>query len=164
MCAKGDITYILQEIGGALNDRLTEEKKHRGRLGTKIVWMNLKKLWVDDNSGLDHLIKVGKLTPPPPHSTLDFSYGHYLYLPYLCFSLQRSFTLNGGAHLNHSIFWQNLSPNGGGEPSGTLADMIKSAFGSFDVFVEEMCSKTIAIHVSYTLRPVLFARCSYTKW
>ncbi|XP_075259491.1 superoxide dismutase [Mn], mitochondrial-like [Convolutriloba macropyga] len=63
-------------------------------------------------------------------------------------SLQRSFTLNGGAHLNHSIFWQNLSPNGGGEPSGTLADMIKSAFGSFDVFVEEMCSKTIAIHGS----------------
>jgi len=39
---------------------------------------------------------------------------------------------NGGGHLNHSFFWKTLSPNGGGEPTGDLADAIKSSFGSFE--------------------------------
>ena len=38
---------------------------------------------------------------------------------------------NGGGHLNHSLFWEWLSPDGGGEPDGELADAIDSAFGSF---------------------------------
>src|SRR6218665_192082 len=41
---------------------------------------------------------------------------------------------NGGGHYNHSLFWTLMSPEGGGEPSGTLADAIKSAFGSFEEF------------------------------
>lgn len=41
---------------------------------------------------------------------------------------------NGGGHANHSLFWQLLSPNGGGEPSGALADEIKSTFGSLEDF------------------------------
>ena len=41
---------------------------------------------------------------------------------------------NGGGHYNHSLFWEWLSPDGGGEPDGELADAIKSAFGSFDDF------------------------------
>ena len=41
---------------------------------------------------------------------------------------------HGGGHLNHTIFWNNLSPKGGGQPSGPLADAIKSAFGGFDDF------------------------------
>lgn len=44
---------------------------------------------------------------------------------------------NGGGHANHSLFWTILSPNGGGEPSGELADAIASAFGSFDAFKEQ---------------------------
>ena len=44
---------------------------------------------------------------------------------------------NGGGHWNHSLFWKIMSPNGGGEPSGTLADAINSAFGSFEKFKEE---------------------------
>jgi superoxide dismutase, Fe-Mn family len=44
---------------------------------------------------------------------------------------------NGGGHYNHSLFWQILSPNGGGKPSGELAQAIDSAFGSFDAFKEE---------------------------
>jgi superoxide dismutase, Fe-Mn family len=44
---------------------------------------------------------------------------------------------NGGGHANHSLFWQILSPNGGGQPSGELADAINSKFGSFDNFKEE---------------------------
>ena len=39
---------------------------------------------------------------------------------------------NGGGHANHSLFWKVLSPSGGGEPSGELADAINSAFGSID--------------------------------
>ena len=43
---------------------------------------------------------------------------------------------NGGGFYNHSLFWSILSPNGGGEPSGELADAINEAFGSFDDFKE----------------------------
>jgi Fe-Mn family superoxide dismutase len=41
---------------------------------------------------------------------------------------------NGGGHYNHSLFWESMSPNGGGEPSGSLADAIASTFGSFADF------------------------------
>jgi Fe-Mn family superoxide dismutase len=41
---------------------------------------------------------------------------------------------NGGGHLNHSMFWESMSPDGGGEPDGDLAQAINSAFGSFDDF------------------------------
>ncbi len=41
---------------------------------------------------------------------------------------------NGGGFYNHSLFWSIMSPNGGGEPSGELADAINSAFGSFEEF------------------------------
>jgi superoxide dismutase, Fe-Mn family len=44
---------------------------------------------------------------------------------------------NGGGHANHSLFWQVISPNGGGEPTGELADAIKSKFGGFEGFKEE---------------------------
>ena len=39
---------------------------------------------------------------------------------------------NGGGHWNHTFFWESLSPNGGGDPIGKLADAINTAFGSFD--------------------------------
>lgn len=41
---------------------------------------------------------------------------------------------NAGGHANHSMFWQIMKPNGGGEPTGALGDAIKAAFGSFDQF------------------------------
>lgn len=41
---------------------------------------------------------------------------------------------NGGGHLNHSMFWQIMKPNGGGAPTGEIASAIDSAFGSFDAF------------------------------
>jgi Fe-Mn family superoxide dismutase len=44
---------------------------------------------------------------------------------------------NGGGHLNHSLFWESMSPSGGGEPSGDLASAISDAFGSFDAFKEQ---------------------------
>ena len=50
---------------------------------------------------------------------------------------QTVFRNNGGGHANHSLFWESMSPDGGGEPSGDLADAIGSAFGSFDQFKEQ---------------------------
>lgn len=44
---------------------------------------------------------------------------------------------NGGGHLNHTIFWQIMAPNAGGEPSGRLAEAINSTFGSFDNFKQQ---------------------------
>jgi superoxide dismutase, Fe-Mn family len=44
---------------------------------------------------------------------------------------------NGGGHWNHSFFWKQLSGKGGGEPSGKLADGIKSSFGDFNTFKEK---------------------------
>jgi Fe-Mn family superoxide dismutase len=44
---------------------------------------------------------------------------------------------NGGGHWNHSLFWQVMSPNGGGTPSGELADAINGAFDSLDAFKEQ---------------------------
>ena len=44
---------------------------------------------------------------------------------------------NGGGHYNHSLFWKVLSPNGGGEPTGALADGLAQKFGSIDTFKEQ---------------------------
>lgn len=44
---------------------------------------------------------------------------------------------NGGGHYNHSIFWEIMSPNGGGEPEGELGEAIAKDFGSFAAFQEE---------------------------
>jgi superoxide dismutase, Fe-Mn family len=41
---------------------------------------------------------------------------------------------NGGGHYNHTLFWEWMSPDGGGEPDGALGEAIQSAFGSFDDF------------------------------
>lgn len=44
---------------------------------------------------------------------------------------------NGGGHYNHSIFWNIMGPNGGGQPSGEIASALSDTFGSFDKFKEE---------------------------
>jgi superoxide dismutase, Fe-Mn family len=49
-------------------------------------------------------------------------------------ALQAAVRNNGGGHVNHTMFWQIMKPNGGGEPTGALASAIQSAFGSFDAF------------------------------
>ena len=48
--------------------------------------------------------------------------------------IRRAVRNNGGGYANHSLFWQIMSPEGGGEPGGALADAISSAFGSFAEF------------------------------
>ena len=53
-------------------------------------------------------------------------------------SIRTAVRTNGGGHWNHSMFWEIMSPNGGGEPSGKLGDAIRSAFGSFDAFKTQL--------------------------
>jgi len=50
---------------------------------------------------------------------------------------------NGGGHANHSLFWEVLGPDGGGEADGALGDAISSAFGSFDAFREQLSNAAI---------------------
>src|SRR5215472_9493795 len=45
---------------------------------------------------------------------------------------------NGGGHLNHSIFWETIGPDGGGDPSGDIADAISGAFGDFASFKDAL--------------------------
>src|ERR1044072_1065711 len=45
---------------------------------------------------------------------------------------------NGGGHYNHSMFWQIMVPQAGGQPTGATADAINSSFGGFDKFKEEV--------------------------
>lgn len=52
-------------------------------------------------------------------------------------SIRTAVRNNGGGHANHTLFWEILSPNGGGAPTGELADAINAAFGSFDNFKAE---------------------------
>jgi superoxide dismutase, Fe-Mn family len=44
---------------------------------------------------------------------------------------------NGGGHVNHSMFWRIMKPNGGGNPTGAIADAIKSTFGNFEDFKKQ---------------------------
>jgi len=55
---------------------------------------------------------------------------------------------NGGGHLNHSIFWQNLSPNGGGEPPADLLAAINRDFGSLDNLKTQLSASTVAVQGS----------------
>ncbi len=51
---------------------------------------------------------------------------------------------NGGGHYNHSLFWEFLSPSGGGKPEGRLIEAINSSFGSYDDFVSAFSAAAAA--------------------
>lgn len=52
---------------------------------------------------------------------------------------------HGGGHYNHSLFWQWMSPDGGGEPTGQLATNIVEKYGSFQAFVDEFTTKSLGV-------------------
>ena len=62
--------------------------------------------------------------------------------------LHGALKFNGGGHINHSIFWKNLSPNGGGLPSGPILSAIEKEFGTFDDFKAKMSAATVGIQGS----------------
>ena len=61
---------------------------------------------------------------------------------------EKNLAFNLGGHINHSIFWKNLSPNGGGEPEGDLAEAIKDSFGSFEAFKAQFTAAALGIQGS----------------
>ena len=62
--------------------------------------------------------------------------------------LSKDLQFNLGGHVNHSIFWNNLSPEGGDKPEGELAAAIDDAFGSFDAFRDQFTAAATTIQGS----------------
>ena len=60
-------------------------------------------------------------------------------------SVRMTIRNHGGGHYNHSLFWQWMSPNGGGEPTGELAQQIMAKYGSFQGFVDEFTTKSLGV-------------------
>ncbi len=52
---------------------------------------------------------------------------------------------NGGGHYNHSLFWQGMAPDGGGEPTGELGRQIIQKYGSFQGFVDEFTAQSLGV-------------------
>lgn len=59
--------------------------------------------------------------------------------------VQTAIRNQGGGHYNHSLFWQWMSPDGGGEPKGELANKINEKYGSFQGFVDEFTTKSLGV-------------------
>ncbi len=62
--------------------------------------------------------------------------------------LEKNLAFNLGGHINHSVFWQNLSPEGGDKPTGELAAAIDEFFGSFDKFQAHFTANALGIQGS----------------
>jgi len=60
-------------------------------------------------------------------------------------ALERSLAFNVSGHVLHSLYWQNLAPHAGGEPTGALADQVKRDFGDFSRFRAELISAAATI-------------------
>lgn len=60
-------------------------------------------------------------------------------------SVQVAVRNHGGGHYNHSLFWQWMSPDGGGEPTGELAQKLVERYGSFQGFVDEFTAKSLGV-------------------
>lgn len=59
--------------------------------------------------------------------------------------VQMAIRNHGGGHYNHTLFWQWMSPDGGGEPTGELAAKINEKYGSFQGFVDEFTAKSLGV-------------------
>jgi Fe-Mn family superoxide dismutase len=62
--------------------------------------------------------------------------------------LQKDLSFNLGGHVNHTIFWNNLSPNGGDKPTGELASAIDDFFGSFEKFQAHFTAVALGVQGS----------------
>jgi len=61
---------------------------------------------------------------------------------------EKNLAFNLGGHVNHSVFWQNLSPDGGDRPTGELAAAIDEHFGSFDAFRNQLTQSAATVQGS----------------
>ena len=62
--------------------------------------------------------------------------------------LEKDLAFNLGGHVNHSVFWTNLSPDGGDKPTGELASAIDDQFGSFDKFTAHYTAAAMGVQGS----------------
>jgi Fe-Mn family superoxide dismutase len=62
--------------------------------------------------------------------------------------LEKTYAFNLSGHVLHTIFWQNLSPDGGDRPDGELGDAIAEHFGSFDAFKKQLTTATATVQGS----------------
>lgn len=62
--------------------------------------------------------------------------------------LERNLAFNVSGHVLHSVFWTNLSPDGGGEPSGEFAELLDETFGGFSAFRQQMTEAATTIQGS----------------
>lgn len=60
-------------------------------------------------------------------------------------SVQVAVRNHGGGHYNHSLFWQWMSPDGGGEPRGEIADRIIEKYGSYQAFVDQFTASALGV-------------------
>ncbi len=60
-------------------------------------------------------------------------------------SVRQAVRNHGGGHYNHSLFWQCMAPNAGGEPGGALGEAIAAKWGSLEAFTEEFNSKALGL-------------------
>lgn len=60
-------------------------------------------------------------------------------------SIRTAIRNHGGGHYNHSLFWQWMSPDGGGEPTGQLATELAGKYGDFQQFVDEFTQKALGV-------------------
>jgi Fe-Mn family superoxide dismutase len=60
-------------------------------------------------------------------------------------SVRKAIRNHGGGHYNHSLFWEIMSPNAGGQPAGALGDAIVAKWGSFEAFVEEFNALAVGL-------------------
>jgi Fe-Mn family superoxide dismutase len=62
--------------------------------------------------------------------------------------LEKNLAFHVSGHVLHSLFWTNLSPDGGGEPTGDVADLIGAGFGGFDAFRQQMTEAAATVQGS----------------
>lgn len=60
-------------------------------------------------------------------------------------AVQTAIRNNGGGHYNHTLFWQWMSPSGGGEPTGKIAEGIEERYGSFQAFVDQFTTSALGV-------------------
>ena len=61
---------------------------------------------------------------------------------------EKNLAFHLGGHSNHSVFWKNMTPNGGGEPTGALRAAIDESFGSFDAFKKQFTAAAMGLQGS----------------
>lgn len=91
---------------------------------------------------VDKLNKALEAAPDLQESSLDELLANVASLPD---SVRTAVQNNGGGHYNHSLFWQWMSPAGGGEPTGQLAAQLNEKYGSFQGFVDEFTAKSLTV-------------------